>query len=126
MKEKLIEELKKFKADLTAIDALFVNIWEQTSEHKKHIDKLREIETLMVDIRNRVDRFYTKEFQYNKTLNDLSQYLNAFKMFYGEIPPGGLSMEDCRLRLIAVLDGIINELEQYDLPSSADPKFDKK
>ena len=126
MKEKLIEELKKFKVALTAIDARYETIKEQRFEHKKHIDTLREIETIMVDIRNRVDRFYTKEFQYNKTLNDLSQYLNALKMFYGEIPPGGLSMEDSKLRLISVLDGIINELEQYDLPSSADPKFDKK
>lgn len=126
MKEKLIEELKKFKADLTSIDARYETINQTGFEHKKHIDTLREIEIIMIHIHNRVDRFYTKEFQYHRTLNDLSQYLNALKMYFGEIPPGGLSMEDCKLRLISVLDGIINELEQYDLPSNADPKFDKK
>jgi hypothetical protein len=60
---------------------------------------------------------------YNQKISDLECYLGAFKMFYGEIPAGGLSMEDCRLRIIEIVKGMILELEKFNIPSKNDPKF---
>ena len=125
MKEKLIKDLKEFKNKLAEIDAKYDTIKEDGFEHKKHIDTLRSIDSILINIRNRTDRFYTKDYEYNRKLSDLDSYLNALKVFYGEIPPGGLSMEDCRLRIIEIVKGMINELEKYDIPSDKDPKYDE-
>lgn len=125
MKEKLITELNEFKNALSIIDARHSTIWEADNEHKKHFETLRSIDTILTNIRNRIDRFYSKGFQYNKELADLSKYLLAYRVFFGEFYPGCLSMEDCKLRVISILEGIVIELENYDIPSKKDPKFDK-
>ncbi len=123
MKEELIEELKNFKTKLNSIDARYETIKENGFEHIKHISTLREIEIILIHIQNRVDRFYTKEYQYNVALKNLTQYLNAFKKFYGEIKNMGIAMEDCKQRIIGIIEGIIEELQKYDFPSDKDPKF---
>jgi len=125
MKEKIIEELKVFKDKLSEIDANYNSIFESNNEHKIQIETLRNIEIILTDIRSKVGRFYTKNYIYNNELKNISDYLLPYKSYFGEIFFGGISMEDCRLRIIKILEGMINELEKYGIPSKNDIKFDK-
>jgi len=126
MKEKLIEEFKGFQINLKGIDANYNNIRENNSEHKKHSDTLRNIELILSDILNRINRFYTEKYQYFIELDQISKILKDFRVYYGETHMYlGLTMEDCKIRIIGILDGIINELTLYDTPSNSDLKFNK-
>jgi len=125
MTKKLLEEFSVFQEKLKVINAQYENIKEDNFEHKKHLTTLREIEMILVDIRYRIDRFYSERYQYRKELEKIASALIGFRVYYGELHISfGLTMDDCRVRIIKILEGMFKELEFYGLPSENDPKFD--
>lgn len=123
MKKELTAHLQEHISELNNIDASFNAIWEQNQQHQKHFDALNNLEKILTDVLNKIDRFYTPAYAYNRALNEISEILRRFHAIFIERIPGQLSMEECRLRILGILEGMIKELVSFDVPSKNDPKF---
>lgn len=124
MKEELIKELAGFKTTLEAIDASFESIKYVGHDHTKQLETVGKLETIYVDISNRIDRFYSDKYTYKKELIDIKNRNNAFKTYFIEISPLGDTVASLKTKAICILEGMTSELKLYGPPAETDPKFD--